>query len=213
MLKRALRVRVLGLVIVVVWPAACADGATTTTVASHTEAPASEDSDHVVGAYDENLAVTFTSLEDLRDLSEVIAVFTITGQHEGRITSDNPDERTVQRILELQVEEPIKGAERGDELRVWDGSWSYHSARTGAWERVALTVVTDGYELEPGDRVIMALVPDPGDSEVFALQSSGAYFLTSANDPNGFVPIERSNPVAAAAQERPVQDIVDTLRG
>lgn len=122
---------------------------------------ADERPDYAVAGFYDSGPGTFGSLKDLADRSDVVALFEVSGERDGRDTSKElPDARTVQRILELKAIDPIKGIEQEETISLWHGTWTLVPLGGDGWERQALAVTTDDYEIKVGQQVLMGLVRD-----------------------------------------------------
>lgn len=166
----------------------------------------------VAGFYDEG-PKTFESLSDLVSQSEVVALFEVSGERDGRDTAKElPDVRTVQRILDLKAVEPIKGVDGDETIPMWHGTWTLVPSQDGGWDRQTLAVTTDDYEIKVGQQVLMGLVRDSGEPSVYVVQSSSSYFVIDAEDSQSFEQIPRTNDEAASQQQRSVDEVIEEMR-
>lgn len=133
-------------------------------------------------------------------------VGTVTGQQEGRVT-DLGDERLTQRLLDVRVEEVLKGTvEPGSSILWYDANWSEGGGESGR----TLEISSENHGFEPGERALLALVPGRQGENQWGLHSTSAYFLLGED--GSIVVTERTNPAADEAQRLPIDERKAQLR-
>lgn len=206
-------IRVLAVGLVATAGCSTDDSRDTVAVGGASTAATDARSDYDVAGFYDMGPQTFDSLADLVNQSDVVALFEVSGERDGRDTSKEvPDARTVQRILDLKAIEPIKGIEQDQTIPMWHGTWTLVRSEEDGWDRKALAVTTDDYEIEVGQQVLMGLVPDSGDPSVYVVQSSSSYFVIASQDAQAFEQIPRKNDAAATQQRRSADEVMEEIR-
>lgn len=153
---------------------------------------------------------TFSSLADMKEQSEVVALFEVVGEREGEVTNESVHARSSQRILELRVIEGFTGVAEGDRIDLWDAIYDYDLSRDDP-SPVALTVSTETYNLRPGQQVILGLFADPSFEDQFGIVSPSSFFVVDQQG-QGFLDVERLNRRADEVETRSLADVLAELR-
>ena len=153
----------------------------------------------------------FESLDDLVGQSDIVAVVEVVDQRRGPVTAEEHGLRTTQRVLEVVVQDALKGTANGDRIDVWDADIVERADAVG--DGGSLLVTTDGHVLEVGDRVLVGLNSDEREQflGLYGIQSESAFFVLDGTG-RSFLPIDsRSNPAAEVIDAMPLSDVIASI--